>query len=131
MQICHRPLQVSSSGNRHMRSLTLFAFLVPALLVIGLTSSTLTNSVSGLSTQYNTAPPVSSKMSVTTQNVAQINNPVNFNPFEEIQKLNYSNTLISQGKHTTNVKPDINSIKAIIKSDIKNRLKFPIDIPFP
>lgn len=114
-----------------MRSLTLFAFLVPALLVIGVTSSTFTNSVSGLSTQYNAAPPVSSKMSVTTQNVAQINNPVNFNPFEEIQKLNYSNTLISQGKQTTNVKPDINSIKAIIKSDIKNRLKFLIDIPFP
>jgi hypothetical protein len=92
-----------------MRSLTLFAFLVPALLVIGLASSTLTNSVSGLSTPYNTAPPVSSKMSVTTQNVAQINNPINFNPFEEIQKLNYSNTLISQGKHMSNGKPDINS----------------------
>jgi hypothetical protein len=29
------------------------------------------------------------------------------------------------------VKPDINSIKVIIKSDINNHFKLPIDIPFP
>jgi len=32
-------------------------------------------------------------------------------------------------KHKT--KPDVNSIKDKIKSDIKNRFKLPIDIPFP
>ncbi len=30
-----------------------------------------------------------------------------------------------------NIKPDVNSIKDEIKSDIKNRFKLPIDIPFP
>ena len=114
-----------------MRGLIQSTFLLLSLLVIGLASSTLINSVSGLSTQY-TAPLVASKMSVTTQTVAQkINNRINFNPFEEIHKLNFSNTLISQGKHMSNVKPDISSIKAIIKSDIKNHFKLPIDIPFP
>ena len=131
MQICHRPVQGSSSGHRLMRGLILFAFLVPVLLVIGLANSTLTNSVSGLSTQYGTAPPVASKISVTTQNVAQIYNHINFNPFEEIHKSNFSNTLVLQGKHMSSVKPDTNSIKAIIKSDIKNHFRLPIDIPFP
>ena len=115
-----------------MRGLIQSAFLVSALLVIGFACSTLTNSVNGLSTQYNTAPQVGSKMSMKVQKMAQkINKPINSNPFEEIHKLNFSNTLISQGRHTTNVKPDINSIKAIIKSDIKNHFRLPIDIPFP
>jgi len=97
-----------------------------------LASSALTSSVSGLSTQYNTAPPVASKISLTTQNVAQkLYNPTNSNPFKEIHKLNFSSTLISQGKHVSNAKPDINSPKANVKSDIKNHFKLPIDIPFP
>ena len=114
-----------------MRVLIRFAYLVAVLLAIGLASSTLTNSVSGLSTQH-TASLVASKMSVTAQTVAQkINNPINFNPFEVIHKFNFSNTLISEGKHISNVNPDISSVKVIVKSDIKNLFKLPIDIPFP
>jgi hypothetical protein len=64
--------------------------------------------------------------------VAQkIYNTANSNPFKEIHKLNLSSTLASQVKLVTNVKPEINSIKAKIKSDIKDHFKLPIDIPFP
>ena len=115
-----------------MRDSSQSAFLILGLLLIGLASSALTRSVSGLSTQDNSAEPVVSKMGLTTQNVAhKIYSPTISNPFEEIHKMNFSNTLISHGKHLNNVQPDVNSIKAKIKSDIKNRLSIPIDIPFP
>lgn len=114
-----------------MRGLTLFAFLVTALLVIGLASSTLTNSVSGLSTKYSTSPPVASKMSLKTQRVGLIYNTANLNPFEEIHKLNFSNTLTSMVKHMSKANPEINSIKVNIKSDINNHFRLPMDIPFP
>jgi hypothetical protein len=115
-----------------MRDSSPSAFLILGLLLIGLASSALTRSVSGLSTQDNTAEPVVSKMGLTTQNVAQkLYNSINSNPFEEIHKMNFSNTLISHDKHLNNIQPDVKSIKAKIKYDIKNHFKFPIDIPFP
>jgi hypothetical protein len=131
MQICYKLVQVSSSGNVSMRDLSQSAFLILGLLVIGLASSTLTHSVSGLNIQDNTAEPVASKISLTAQNVAQIYSPTISNPFEEIQKMNFSNVIISQDKHLSNAQPDVNSIKYKIKSDIKNHFKLPIDIPFP
>jgi hypothetical protein len=130
MQICQTSTSFESRY-RLMHGLIQSLFLKYALLVTGLTSFTLSNSVSGLDIQHNTAHPVASKISMRTQNVAQINNPINSNPFEEIHKLNFSNTLISQYKPVSKVKPDINSIKVIIKSDINNHFKLPIDIPFP
>jgi hypothetical protein len=115
-----------------MRGITQFALIIPGLLIIGLASLALNNSVSGLSTRYNITPPVDSKLSPTTQRVAQVlYHPINSNPFGEIQKMNFSNTLISQDKHLINDKPHINSFKGIMKSEIKNRFKLPIDIPFP
>ena len=121
-----------SSGSVSMRDLSQSAFLILGLLVIGLASSTLTHSVSGLNIQDNAAEPVASKISLTMQNVVhKIYSPTISNPFEEIQKMNFSNVIISQDKHLSNAQPDVNSIKYKIKSDIKNHFKLPIDIPFP
>lgn len=115
-----------------MHDLSQSAFLIFGLLVIGLASSTLTHSVSGLNIQDNAAQPVASKISLTMQNVVhKIYSPTISNPFEEIQKMNFSNVIISQDKHLSNAQPDVNSIKYKIKSDIKNHFKLPIDIPFP
>ena len=193
MQICFKLVQVASSGSESMRISGQFAFLVVALA-----SSALTHSVSGSSTQNNTAETAASKMNLTTKNVTQKldNHGANVsesqltisNPFKEknsIQKMNLSNGLKSQDEHLTNkdkthtsssspqasdsscandgnggcndnqktskknsddsknkdgtdnkeqkhnTKPDVNSIKDKIKSDMKNRFKLPIDIPIP
>ena len=175
-----------------------FAFLVLGLLVLGIASSALTDSVNGANTQNNITETAASDTNVTTNtviqkldshdtNVSELQS-TNSDPFKEtdsISNTNLSDALKSQDKHSTDkddskssssssqqasdsscsndgndnckvdqksvkknndsknkdstvvkeqkqkARQDVKSIKDKIKSDIKNRFKLPIDIPFP